>query len=94
MGAHSLAPGRSERQQTDSSPEMTSSNYTRDEEDRLVEELRAGRTAVCPRCGGVLSDRRVQPPDAVPYVRDRVWLTCEGCRRSVVLDRRRFRTDP
>jgi hypothetical protein len=71
---------------------MTTSNYRREEEERLVEELRSGRTPVCPRCGGALSDRAVQPTEGVPYVRDRVWLTCGVCRRSVVLDRRRFRT--
>jgi uncharacterized protein with PIN domain len=71
---------------------MTTSNYTREEEDHLVEELRAGRTAVCPRCGGVLVDGRVVPSEGVPYVRERVWLTCEGCRRSLVLDRRRFQS--
>jgi hypothetical protein len=72
---------------------MTTSNYTREEEERLVEELRAGGTPVCPRCGGALSDRSVQPTEGVPYVRDRIWLTCEACRRSIVLDRRRFQTE-
>ena len=69
---------------------MTSVNYTREEEERLLEGLRAGRVALCPRCGHRLVDQRVPPQDGVPYVRDRVWLTCEGCHRSLVLDRRRI----
>jgi hypothetical protein len=72
---------------------MTTSNYTREEEERLVGELRSGQTPACPRCGGAFAARPVQPTEGVPYVRDRVWLTCQECRRSLVLDRRRFRTD-
>ena len=69
---------------------MTSANYTREEEDRLLAGLRAGRLPPCPRCGRRLADQRVPPREGVPYVRDRLWLTCEGCHRSLVLDRRRI----
>ena len=69
---------------------MTTSNYTREEEERLLESLRARGRPVCPRCGGALSEQTVPHTEGVPYVRDRIWLTCEECRRSVVLDRRRF----
>jgi hypothetical protein len=69
---------------------MTSVNYTREEEERLLGELRSGRVPACPRCGHRLVDQRVAPQEGVPYVRDRLWLTCEGCHRTLVLDRRRF----
>ena len=69
---------------------MTSSNYTREEEERLLGSLRSGEPLACPRCGAKLAEQSVAPMDGIPYVRDRLWLTCEGCHRSVVLDRRRI----
>jgi hypothetical protein len=64
--------------------------YTRDEETRLAREMSEGKEPRCPRCGAAFSIQDVGEPEGVSYVRDRVWLTCEGCRRSVVLDRRRI----
>jgi hypothetical protein len=64
--------------------------YTRDEEARLAREMTGGREPRCPRCGAAMSAQDVAEPEGVAYVRDRVWLTCEGCGRSVVLDRRRI----
>ena len=69
---------------------MTSSNYTREEEERLLEKLRSGTTPPCPRCGAKLVEQPVSAMEGIPYVRDRLWLTCEGCHRSVVLDKRRI----
>jgi hypothetical protein len=48
----------------------------------------------CPRCGATLRVQDVGEAEGVSYVRDRVWLTCEGCRRSIVLDRRRTQRRP
>jgi hypothetical protein len=64
--------------------------YTREEEDRLVSSLSEGGEPLCPRCGLVLGVQDVPEPEGVSYVRDRVWFTCDHCRRSIVLDRRRI----
>ena len=42
----------------------------------------------CPRCGGGLDARTVPPRPDVAYVRDRILLVCNGCGRSLVVDRR------
>jgi hypothetical protein len=68
--------------------------YTRDEEARLAREMSEGRGPRCPRCGATLRVQDVGEAEGVSYVRDRVWLTCEGCRRSIVLDRRRTQRRP
>jgi endogenous inhibitor of DNA gyrase (YacG/DUF329 family) len=44
----------------------------------------------CPACGEAMEQRAVPPRSEVSYVRDRVWLVCPGCQRSVVFDRRRL----
>ena len=69
---------------------MKPKQYTREEEDRLVSSLSAGGEPLCPRCGLGLGVQEVADPEGVAYVRNRVWLTCEHCRRSIVLDRRRI----
>ena len=69
---------------------MTPANYTRDEEERLLRALREGAGRMCPRCGRKLASQDVPPKSQLPYVRDRVWLICDTCQRSVVVDRRRF----
>jgi hypothetical protein len=68
---------------------MESANYSREEEERLARALRAGEPAACPRCGETLARSEVPPRAGLPYVRDRVWLACAPCHRSLVLDRRR-----
>jgi hypothetical protein len=72
---------------------MTPANYTRDEEERLLASLREGSPPECPRCGRRLVEEAVPPRPELPYVRDRVWLVCSGCRRSIVIDRRRLGRD-
>ena len=54
----------------------------------LAADLRADRSLVCPHCVVALDRRDVPPRDDVSYVRDRVWLDCPSCHRTVVLDRR------
>lgn len=68
---------------------MNENVYTRDEEEGLIRALRAGRPAVCPRCDLHLVRRDVPPRPEVAYVRHRLWLSCPGCGRSFVVDRRR-----
>jgi hypothetical protein len=47
-----------------------------------------GAPLSCPRCDGGLDARAVPPRPDVAYVRDRILLVCNGCGRSLVLDRR------
>lgn len=62
-------------------------NYTRAEERRVLEQLRRHEDPACPRCASALIRRRVPPREGVAYVRDRLWLVCGSCRRSMVLER-------
>jgi len=61
--------------------------YTKEEHRAIVEALRSGEPATCPRCRSPLDEWSVPPRQDVSYVRDRVWLVCGPCSRSVVLDR-------
>jgi DNA-directed RNA polymerase subunit RPC12/RpoP len=63
--------------------------FSRDERRRLLEEMAGGRPVRCPRCGGALERTDVPPRGDVAYVRDRVWLLCAECSRTVVLDQER-----
>jgi len=64
--------------------------YTRAEE-ALIREGILGPQGVplCPRCGGGLDRRDIPPRPDVAYVRTRLLIVCNGCGRSVVLDRHR-----
>jgi len=73
---------------------MTPTHYSRDEEREVVRGLREGQAPACPRCGSLMQVQEVLPREEVPYVRTRIWLTCPGCRRSLVLDRRRVQPGP
>lgn len=70
-------------------PSRSGANYSAPEEDTIVETLRSSGAPTCPRCGGTMVERDVPPREGVAYVRRRIWLVCEGCRRSFVVDRRR-----
>ena len=61
--------------------------YTPAERQILAESLRLGAPVKCPRCGSPLDEWPVPPRQDVSYVRDRIWLVCGPCSRSVVLDR-------
>lgn len=69
---------------------MRPSNYTAEEEGRIVEALRSGEVPVCPRCDAPMEARDVPPRPGVAYVRHRLWLVCAECRRSYVVDRKRL----
>lgn len=62
--------------------------FTPDEAHALGRAVEHGEPLSCPRCGVPLDRREVPPRRDVSYVRDRVWLVCPACHRSVVIDRR------
>ncbi len=63
-------------------------NFTPGEERLLKERLDGGEPLLCPRCLSAMVRRDVRPRSDVSYVRDRVWLMCERCRRTAVLERK------
>jgi uncharacterized Zn finger protein (UPF0148 family) len=65
-----------------------SHRFTRQQERAIADALRSGRAPTCPTCGHPLDRRSVPPRGDVSYVRDRVWLVCPGCGRTLVVDRR------
>jgi hypothetical protein len=66
-------------------------SYSTDEVRALAAALDRGRPLLCPRCATPLDRRPIAPRPDVPYVRDRIWLVCPGCRATGVLDRREAR---
>jgi len=62
--------------------------FTKGAQRTLATALREGLELLCPVCDIVLDQRPVPPRADVSYVRDRLWVTCSSCHRSVVLDRR------
>jgi hypothetical protein len=63
--------------------------YSRQERERIAAELNAGRTIVCPRCGGSFALSSVAAPPGVAYVRKRSLAVCTGCHRSLAIDLKR-----
>ena len=61
-------------------------SFTEEEGHRLSRALEAGEVLACPRCAVPLDRRAVPPRRDVSYVRDRLWLTCAVCHRTIVLD--------
>lgn len=62
--------------------------FSRAEEASIRSSVLSGvLSIVCPRCEGRLDVRPVPPRSDVAYVRDRILLVCNGCGRSLVLDR-------
>lgn len=63
--------------------------FSRAEEDRIRRSVdQDGGPIPCPRCGGGLDVRGIPPRADVAYVRDRILLVCNGCGRTLVVDRR------
>lgn len=62
--------------------------YTKEEQAAIAAAMRSGGPPLCPRCSSALDRWSVPPRQDVSYVRDRVWLVCGPCFRSVVLDRK------
>ncbi len=63
------------------------SSFSRDEQQQILAAIDRNDALRCPRCDTVLIRVDVAPREDVAYVRDRVWLRCEPCRRHAVLDR-------
>jgi len=61
--------------------------YTKEERREIAANLHDCDAPVCPRCHSPLDEWAVPPRRDVSYVRNRVWLVCGPCSRSVVLDR-------
>jgi hypothetical protein len=97
LGPHSLADGVCGGNKVPASRQtpgegrfpLGQKQYTLEEETRLAGLLSERREPRCPRCGAAMARQDVSEPEGVSYVRDRIWLICGGCKRSVVLDRRR-----
>ena len=64
--------------------------YTPDEQ-RLVRDSHAGGgTPVCPRDGSVMTTRPIGGGSfGLGYARQRQWLICPTCKRSVIFDVKR-----
>jgi len=63
-------------------------SWDRDDEQTLRTAFRDEAPLECPRCTIPLDQRRVPPRSDVSYVRDRVWVMCPSCHRTIVLDKR------
>lgn len=61
-------------------------SYTAAERHQLESALASGEELACPACGGAVQRQPVVPPTTVSYVRHRVWLLCQVCRRSGAVD--------
>lgn len=60
--------------------------FSGSERKALARALAAGKPLVCPACGGDVARQDVRRPEEVAYVRKRVWLLCNTCRRSGAVD--------
>ena len=65
-------------------------NYEPQEERAIREQFRSGQSATCPRDGTVMTLRRIGGGSfGLGYARNRQWLLCPACKRSVIFDRER-----
>jgi hypothetical protein len=61
-----------------------------EEERRVRQAYAAGQAVHCPRDGAVMTVREIGGGSfGLGYARQREWLLCPACRRSVIFDRRR-----
>lgn len=64
--------------------------YTTEEERALRESAIAGTMPVCPRCEVRMTHREIGGGSfGLGYHRQREWLLCPSCKRSVMYDRKR-----
>lgn len=68
--------------------------YSAEEQRAILRALRERRPSVCPSCGQPLTPTAVPPKPEVAYVRDRIWILCGSCGRSLVVDRRELGQPP
>jgi len=60
------------------------------EQRQIREAVVAGVVPVCPRDGAVMTNRAIGGGSfGLGYARQREWLICPSCRRSVIFDRKR-----
>lgn len=64
--------------------------FTGEEERVLRDAAVAGEAPMCPRCAVRMTHREIGGGSfGLGYHRQREWLLCPSCRRSVMFDRRR-----
>ena len=64
--------------------------FTEDEQRGMREAFATGNPVRCPRCDGVMSARAIGGGSfGLGYARQREWLMCSRCKRSVMFDVRR-----
>jgi hypothetical protein len=67
-----------------------SAQYSAEEEQRIRESFARGDEPVCPRDGGRLTTRAIGGGSfGLGYARQRQWLICPTCKRSVIFDQKR-----
>ena len=67
-----------------------SARYDLDEERALRASFAAGESLVCPRDGATMTTRKIGGGSfGLGYARNREWLICPQCRRSVLFDVKR-----
>jgi transposase-like protein len=64
--------------------------YTKDEQAAAREAFAAGQLPDCPRCAVPMTVRHIGGGSfGLGYARQREWLICPSCRRSVLFDVKR-----
>lgn len=65
-------------------------SYTSEEEVAVRRAVVDGERPICPRCGVVMTSRSIGGGSfGLGYARQREWLICSSCHRSVIFDRKR-----
>ena len=69
---------------------MDGANFTTEEEQAIRDAYAASETPRCPRDGTAMTARAIGGGSfGLGYARQRHWLLCPECRRSVIFDRKR-----
>ena len=64
--------------------------FSEDEQRALRQRAAEGAALVCPRCDVAMTARQIGGGSfGLGYARQREWLMCPRCRRSVMFDRKR-----
>lgn len=65
-------------------------NYEAAEERAIRDQFRRGESPRCPRDGAIMTLRKIGGGSfGLGYARNRQWLLCPACKRSVIFDRER-----
>lgn len=71
-------------------PVSERARFTVEEERAVKAAAVAGEVPLCPRCGVRMSHREIGGGSfGLGYHRQREWLLCPACKRSVMFDRKR-----